>query len=385
MVLFSNARGIVRYHLIVLIAALTLAVAASATHAQADAVASDEHPATVPADVQFQLLGSAPNVAPVPPPTAAPVPGSYVVPVPGPYLGPQPAAYNGQLAPGQYPNVPAGWEDYGSAQFVPAQPPPSCATAAQPTYCPKWYFDMQVMAINRDNYSRQQRILGNLSTDDLKFDGAAAPYLALGYNVDPHNQWQLIYFDGLGLSATGNANESGISSKTNYDSNFHSVELNYLHTWNHWSLLGGFRYLHLDEQFTIHATNFVDNLDFDQQTNNNLYGGQIGFAYHREWSWIMVDVTGKFGLYGNAASQHGTESFDGSPIGRINSHPNSLGESGEFDLFLGHRFSPHWVGRMGLVVLEVDNVALAPDMDVTNKADGNISLVGLTLGATAQW
>src|SRR5262249_41555442 len=155
-----------------------------------------------------------------------------------------------QVPPNGYPNVPAGWVAYGPdgqpvqvmqpmpqvVQPMPTQQP-ACETVAAPgdVAFQHWYFTAQAVSFVRDNYTQQQRIWGQLSTQDLQFDSVAAPYATLGYRIDPHNQWQLIYFNALGMSANANARDSGVESDVNYDSNFHSAELNYLYTWNHWS------------------------------------------------------------------------------------------------------------------------------------------------------
>ena len=66
----------------------------------------------------------------------------------------------------------------------------------------------------------------------------------------------------------------------------------------------GFRYLNVNEDFAIVATDFQESTSvYDVDTNNNLIGGQIGNRVRRScgrWSW---EGTGKVGLFGNAAKQ----------------------------------------------------------------------------------
>ena len=166
-------------------------------------------------------------------------------------------------------------------------------------------------------------------------------------------------------------------------SNVENAEINYLHTWKYWSFVGGFRYIHLDEHFYDYYFNSFGNLyginDFASQ--NNLFGGQIGFNYHREWGWLLFDDTLKFGLYGDAASQHFTQDNFATTRTFVDNHPVGFADSLEMNLYLGHRFSPNWIGRIGLMVLTIDGVSLAHDVEYTNKADGNVTLVGLSLGA----
>jgi hypothetical protein len=245
------------------------------------------------------------------------------------------------------------------------------------------------MAIGRDNDSRHQRIGQSLWNDDLEFDDVTAPYITVGYLIDRHNQWQLVYFNAIDMEANALVGDlSNVQTTVHDKSNVENAELNYLHTWTHWSLLAGFRYFHFDDQYYLKwqgpaVAGFSQVYKFD--TANDLYGGQLGFNYHHEWSWIVLDVGGKWGIYGNPAVQHGSIFQSGSLVAQGSNYPSSTAVSGEFDLKLGHRFSPHWMGQLGLMVLSVENIALATDANATDQADGDIGLVGFSLGATAQW
>lgn len=318
---------------------------------------ADQAPAVIPADVQMAPL----------------VPPSYAVPT----------------APWPYPNVQASWND--DATVAQPMPPP-----AQPTYempqsdvpWPRWTLDAAALIISRDNNSRSRPINPGLYATDPQFDAVGAPDIAIGHYVDPKNEWQLRYFNALGLEADAHTPAGSIPYlDLKYVSNLQNAEINYIHTWNYWSIVGGFRYINLDEHFYDHYFDSSGNLYniYNFSGQNNLFGGQIGLNYHREWRWLVFDDTLKFGLYGNAASQHASEDYLGTTTTFVNNHPTGLADSLEMNLYLGHRFSPHWLGRIGLMVLTIDGVALAHDVEYTNRADGNVTLVGLSLGATAQW
>jgi hypothetical protein len=327
------------------------------------AAATDNPPAVIPADVQLAPLVSQSypegvTQAPVAvPPSAMPIAAPQgIIAVPGPYSVPI-AAPPGAIAmpAGAYPNVPAQWIEYGPG-VQPARPmmQPVMAAPATDQWCPRWYIDANVMAIGRDNNSRHQNIWPNLSTDGLEFDDVAAPYITVGYFVDPHNQWQLVYFNAIGMEANAFAgNLSDVQTTVHDKSNVENAELNYLHTWTHWSFLAGFRYFHFDDQFQLlyQGANVIDNSQFYKfDTANDLYGGQLGFNYHHEWSWLVLDIGGKWGIYGNPAVQHGLVMRDGSTVAQGSNYPSSTAVSGEFDLKLGHRFSPHWMGQLGLKI-----------------------------------
>jgi len=340
------------------------------------AAPADQPHAVVPADVQMAPL----------------VPPSYSAPPAAPPNAVQMVPPQGIIASpgGPYLNVPAQWIENGpEMQGAPPMLQPIIAAPPSEPWCPRWYVDANVMAISRDNASRHQNIWQNLSTDDLQFDDAAAPDITVGYFIDPHNQWQLVYFNALGMQAnalTGDTND--VQAKVNDTSNVENAELNYLHTWTHWSFLAGFRYFHFDDHFQLQYQGLGvagGSQLFNFDTANDLYGGQLGFNYHHEWNWIVLDTGAKWGVYGNSAVQHGVIRMGGSITDQGSNYPSSTAVSGEFDLKLGHRFSPHWMGQLGLMVVEFDNLALAADANRSDQADGNVTLVGLSLGATAQW
>ncbi len=311
-----------------------------------------------------------------------------IVPVQGPYLMPAPPNY--------YPNVPAGWVAYGPdgqpqpqvVQPVPPGPPSCEAVAPGDVQWPRWTFDATALIISRDNHSRPNRIYPTLYATSPQFDAVAAPDLALGYHVDPKNEWQVRYFNVIGIEGTahtppGYDPEVGLR----YVSNFENAEINYLHTWESLSFIAGFRYINLDEHFYDYYYNSFGNLyainNFASQ--NNLFGGQVGFNFHHEWGRFVFDDTTKFGLYDNVAAQHYTNEYLGTTRTYIDNHPVGLADSLEVNLYLGYRFSPHWIGRIGFMGLTINDVALAHDVEYSNKTDGNVSLFGLSLGATAQW
>jgi len=47
--------------------------------------------------------------------------------------------------------------------------------------------------------------------------------------------------------------------------------------------------------------------------------------------------------------------------------------------------SQAWTVRSGLMVMWIDNIAMANDFEFPGAADGNVTFVGLNIGMTAQW
>ncbi|HEY2760120.1 MAG TPA: hypothetical protein VGI75_05235, partial [Pirellulales bacterium] len=218
----------------------------------------------------------------------------------------------------------------------------------------RWYVDVEAMLLTRDNSARNARIIWpNLSTQSPVFDSVGAPDITFGYYIAPKDEVQLVYFNALDMEGDAIGEASPFSlTKIRYESNLQNVEVNYLHTWNVWStlggwsqfsLLGGFRYLHLDEQFGVHFAAF-DSLDpmfvfhenINLSTANDLYGAQVGIRTHKDWKWIFLDTSLKWGVYGNAAVQHQVVTEQGIVMHRRDNHPSVVSDIGETEISIGH-------------------------------------------------
>lgn len=160
----------------------------------------------------------------------------------------------------------------------------------------------------------------------------------------------------------------------------------------------GLRYLNVNEDFAITAVDLQESTSvYDINTNNNLFGGQIGNRVRRScgrWSW---EGTGKLGLFGNAAEQHSDPIVDFPNFvirpGRTESTGN-LAFVGDFNLTAIYQITNVWGARLGYNVIWIEGVALAPDqLDFTNtptsgsgiSTDGGIFLHGINAGVEARW
>ncbi len=146
-------------------------------------------------------------------------------------------------------------------------------------------------------------------------------------------------------------------------------------------LLGGFRYLNLDEDM-VFRTRFVNtgipndiNQTLDEfNTSNNFYGGQMGARVTYDHGRFFVDVTGKVALgvmnqdvtiNGNFAFNNlGAGPFTVSP-GGLYTQPSNIGQQDrdrfavipEVSVKLGYRFTDHISGFVGYTFLYVSDVA----------------------------
>ena len=75
--------------------------------------------------------------------------------------------------------------------------------------------------------------------------------------------------------------------------------------------LYGFRYLNLNEDFSIVSTDLQEGTStYDVHTNNNLFGVQIGNRVRQSRGRWSLEGTGKAGIFGNAAEQHSDPIID---------------------------------------------------------------------------
>jgi hypothetical protein len=136
--------------------------------------------------------------------------------------------------------------------------------------------------------------------------------------------------------------------------------------------MGGFRWLQLKDTLDYYTyapanVDFQDDdppyMDYEVATKNDLYGFQLGGDL---WACLIpglnAGVEGKFGIYGNDASQR--TSIYANSIQRGDIENASKAEAafvGELDVMLNYRVSAKWTLRLGWVLMMVEGVALGPD------------------------
>jgi hypothetical protein len=162
--------------------------------------------------------------------------------------------------------------------------------------------------------------------------------------------------------------------------------------------MAGFRYVDLSETFGITGVRMIQGLPengvYNVQTDNNLYGAQLGARLRRCLGRLSGEVTGKAGIYYNDASQN---QF-------ILDYPNTVVRdgraSGDHTAFLGevnlsaiYQLTDVWGVRAGYNLIWIEGVALAPDQldfssatDVTQlSSNGGLFLHGVNVGLEARW
>lgn len=291
---------------------------------------------------------------------------------------------------------------------------------------PRSYASADVLFLKRDNHSANQSVVLDgatldtiLTTNDLGFDAQSGLRLIAGVQLCPYITWEASYF-GLhdwdsSITAVGNDDlripgDIALASldfldadtiRLDYSSKLHNAEINLVRElcWEgvpiQW--LVGFRYVRLSEEFNINSTDLdTGTSDYNIRTNNDLFGGQIGVRYREQscgWSW---DISGKAGIYGNAAKQSTfLGDFDNTFIFRnLSVAGGRAAFAGELNFNLEYRLNCAWSIRGGYNLLWIEGVALAPDqLDFTDTPassrfldrDGGVFYHGANVGLAARW
>ncbi len=161
---------------------------------------------------------------------------------------------------------------------------------------------------------------------------------------------------------------SGTSIEGGYASALRSSELNRRVAWTDcWNLLGGFRYLELDEHLSTHLVNSPVPLDLEVNSRNRLYGLQLG-ADSVLWNAggpLTWQVVGKAGVFHNAQAQASSYST-GLVTLPSNGGDDHVAFVGEFGVTGEYVLTDCLSLRGGYRLLWVDGVALAADQVLAN-------------------
>lgn len=169
------------------------------------------------------------------------------------------------------------------------------------------------------------------------------------------------------------------------------------------SVVAGFRYINVADQFQLTATNNGTNVDAGQVgyyrtwTNNNLGGVQVGteFTHDLYVRWLFFSIEGKTGLFLNFADQKNLLFNTDTTYNQRSSRETQY--AGMFDLSasLSALIGSHLTLRGGYTFLFLDGLALATDQLDTNPTmassrnflanKGSVTLQGPFVGAELAW
>lgn len=235
------------------------------------------------------------------------------------------------------------------------------------------------------------------NSGDARFNMEPGVSALLGIHVDDARAWEFGYFgifDWNAATALTNPNSLAIPGDLGlasldyfaadrialfYESRLHNAEINHIWQGEYADLLAGFRYLSLDENFILNATDSdTGSSDYRVRTSNDLYGGQLGARIGgggEAWNW---SATAKAGVFGNDAFQG--QSVADFPPGfflRPETGRRSSGVAfvGDVNVSLAYQITDALSARIGYNVLFIEGVALAPDqLDFTDVTTSGQSL-----------
>ncbi len=291
-----------------------------------------------------------------------------------------------------------------------------------------WYGFKEALFLERDNQSKVPSVIritdeGNalpgttvLSSDDSKFNFKPGARLLLGWRKDSERAVEVSYFGiydwnakstAIGTNNLAIPSDLGLASldffaadrmELRYKSQLNNAEANLVRNFGKRSVLVGFRWMSLSEKFNINATDSDSGTsDYNIRTTNNLFGGQIGVRQSISVGRLSFDVTGKSGLFGNAA--HQTQSVTDFPSGfflrdRVSSSGGQAAFVGDLNLSASYRLTRMLGIRSGYNLLWGEGVALAPNqLDFTDTATSGTGLNtrdgffahGASVGLEGRW
>jgi len=324
--------------------------------------------------------------------------------------------------------------DPAQADLPPLAPTESCLPAwnvpADDCSCDcGWYGLVEALGLGRNNRTSRVAVIrvtdegtalpGTVlrTTGDATFGFQPGVRALVGWRQDECRAYELSYFGIFNWHASttvsGNNDlaipgDLGLASldffaadqmTLRYQSRLHSAEANLIESAGSVSsLLAGFRYLTLNEDFNLRSTDLdTGTSNYAIHTTNNLFGGQAGARATQRLDRFGWDATAKAGIFGNAASQ--VQSVSDFPPGfflrdRSFGSVGQVAFVGDINLSGYYYLNDLWSLRAGYNLLWIQGVALAPEqLDFTDTATsgtvihahGALFAHGINVGVAASW
>jgi hypothetical protein len=171
-----------------------------------------------------------------------------------------------------------------------------------------------------------------------------------------------------------------------------------------YSFLGGVRYLNLQEQLDLNATDvdvdatatvLREDGDYFIQTDNDLFGTQFGAGLTHDTSRWSIGANAKVGAYWNRIDLNSRFQVGETTIansGVTNSNEDDLSFVGEFQVLGKWHLRPNLSLRAGLECLFIESIALAPHQInfipggfKPIAASGDSVYLGTSIGLESYW
>ncbi len=173
-------------------------------------------------------------------------------------------------------------------------------------------------------------------------------------------------FTGLSNIDLGGIDLNGITGiGGGYNSTLHSSEFNWRHQQSErFSWLVGFRWIELQDTVDFFVTTGLGSLALDWNTNNHLYGGQLGGDY-LFWKSAARPLTltgsAKGGVYGNVADNDFSQFVGPVQVASGGGFGSETALVTDLAVWATYQLSDRWSVRAGGQFLYIDGVAIASD------------------------
>lgn len=218
-----------------------------------------------------------------------------------------------------------------------------------------------------------------LSAQDFNFNWAAGPDISISRALGGYSSFEARYFNIDGWQAQQAFTTPGFWNfvtepplvgvgvadlTATYASHIDSLELNFRQqAYDRLAWLVGFRWVQLNEDLSFDADFSGNRSLVVTDTNNHLYGGQIGL------DWRIFDRGGPFaiesvfkaGVFGNSANNHFTLAQDIGPAFRASDSNGQVAFVGEIGVTGVYQWTDHIALRGGYQLLWLEGIAVASD------------------------
>ncbi len=164
-----------------------------------------------------------------------------------------------------------------------------------------------------------------------------------------------------------------------YQSQLHSTEVNLrMPSSERVTWLAGFRWIELQEtlNYDIDLLSLVNN-DFNWNTNNHMYGGQLGLDLQL-WdlaSRFSINTVLKAGVYGNDADNHFRYKVNNFSILQDGTQKGDVAFVGDIGINLSYQLTRHLAVTGGYQLLWINGVALASDQAAFTLQQGDVGVI----------
>ena len=284
-----------------------------------------------------------------------------------------------------------------------------------------WFIDTEAIFLKRSRAEERELIVDAFTGDEVVDTGDASfnfePGLLIrgGVFTDCGPGIETVYYgihdwhgseDAIELNQLNLAGDIGLTTfdffgadrvRVDYDAQLDNFELNVIQPYGHLWIITGFRYMELSEEFNINSFDSdTGRSDFSVETDNFLWGAQVGFRAEYEFYAVGVEVIGKVALFDNAGYQRNIlRDFNNIILIRdADSVGAQLASAGELGISATMPLTEVFTLRAGYNILVIGGLALAPeqldlnadvDAGTSLNQDGEILAHGMNIGIEGRW